>query len=439
MFDHVKEAIGHLKHSHKSELEANGGQDQGSVYTGPTLYTKNANAGQPMIQPPTNPDLEPKTELSETTQKAIDVFLYSKQDNGEIGGIGYWQTANGYSAIALRDAWSGSKHNATILRDMLSKVGSHHRDYINEFNDDTLWWAQCLLDFYQTNPDNHSPDIACRIWEHVHKSMLRKGQASVRGLDMEGAVMWTTRPGEDQTNAITTGLFSELSARLAILNKSPHQREELLDAAEKSFDWIIRCRYRGIPECIVLDTIKLKSQECVDWTFTYTTGQAIAAASALYIALSQAPRGEHDSQAGMHNPGEHEKSASTYLSLACDMARQAMARPGWVETDGTLTEHGAYGIGNHEEWKNDDSVGFKSILLRSLAKLYIALRNADTQHDLQQSIGNFIKRQYDSLQQRDTNGNGQYGPWWAGPMGMPTSHSQMAALDVMAAIHLVQN
>lgn len=439
MFDHVKEAIGHLKHSHKGGQEVlAGGQEQASGYTGPTLYTKNANAGQPMVQPPTNPDLEPHTALSETTQKAIDVFLYSKQDNGEIGGIGYWQTANGYTAIALRDSWSGSNHNATVLRDVLTRINRHHRDYINEFNDDTLWWAQCLLDFYQSNPDNHSPDTAFRIWAHVHKSMLGRGQATVRGLDMEGAVMWTTRPGEDQTNAITTGLFCELSARLATLNKFPDQHEDLLDAAEKSFDWIMRCRYRGVPECIVLDTIKLKSQECVDWTFSYTTGQAIAAASALYTALSQTPR-SGNRKPGIHvNPAEHEKPAPTYLALACDMARQAMARPGWVEADGTLTEHGAYGRGNHEEWKNDDAVGFKSILLRSLAKLYIALKNADTQHDLQQSICNFIKRQYDSLQQRNTNGNGQYGPWWAGPMAMPTSHSQLAALDVMAAIHLVQ-
>ena len=34
----------------------------------------------------------------DVAQQAIDVFLLSSQSNGEIGGIGHWQTANGYTA-----------------------------------------------------------------------------------------------------------------------------------------------------------------------------------------------------------------------------------------------------------------------------------------------------------------------------------------------------
>ena len=116
-----------------------------------------------------------------------------------------------------------------------------------------------------------------------------------------------------------------------------------------------------------------------------------------------------------------------------------MCRLGWVEADGTLTESGTYGRDNHKAWQNDDSIGFKSILLRSLAKLYKLLKEHDLNHDLQGALRRFIEKQFASLQQRDTNGNGQYGPWWNGPMDMPTSHSQLAALDVMAAIQLVRH
>ncbi|KAG9719542.1 glycoside hydrolase family 76 protein, partial [Aureobasidium melanogenum] len=360
------------------------------------------------------------------TQGAIDVFMASKQPNGEIGGIGYWQTANGYTCIALRDAWSGSNRNATLLRDRLSTVESHHRHFINEFNDDTLWWGNCLLDAYLTNPDSYYLENARKIWQHVNRSMLSPGQARVRDMDMAGAVMWTTRPNEEQVNAITTGLFSELSARLALLEKPGRETAKMLEAAEKSFAWIERCRYRS-HECIVLDTIKLRSQECVDWTFTYCTGQAIAAATAIFAAFSFG-----------HQGSRSHKSPHEYLALACNMARKAICRDGWVEQDGTLTEHGAYGKGNHEPWKNDDAVGFKSVLLRSLAKLLKVLRDTNQEPDLQRRLTEFIKKQFDSLQQRNTNGNNQYGPWWNGPMEIPTSHSQMAALDVMAAIHLVQ-
>ncbi|THY93253.1 hypothetical protein D6C95_05920 [Aureobasidium pullulans] len=274
--------------------------------------------------------------------------------------------------------------------------------------------------------DPYYVDNAVKIWQHVRRSMLSPGQAKVRDMDMAGAVMWTTRPNEDQVNAITTGLFSELSARLALLQKPGRETAEMLDAAEKSFAWIERCRYRS-NECIVLDTIKLKSQECVDWTFTYCTGQAIAAATAIFATLSF---GQQGSQCN--------KSPHEYLSLACDMARKAICRNGWVEKD-VLTEHGAYGKGNHEPWKNDDAVGFKSVLLRSLAKLLKVLRDTNQEPDLQHQLTEFIKKQFDSSQKKNTNGNNQYGPWWAGPMEMPTSHSQMAALDIMAAIHLVQD
>lgn len=126
-----------------------------------------------------------------------------------------------------------------------------------------------------------------------------------------------------------------------------------------------------------------------------------------------------------------------YLKDACQMARHAMRRSSWVDEDGTLTERGAYGKDNHEAWKNDDAVGFKAILLRSLAKLYMVLRDYDLDHELQNLLRAFVQKQFDSLQQKNTNHKGQYGPWWNGPMDTPTSHSQLAALDVMASIHLV--
>ncbi|THY48348.1 hypothetical protein D6C97_07679 [Aureobasidium pullulans] len=417
---HIKDAFGHLKN--KNNQQPLHQSHQGGSYPGS------------QVQQPTRPlnpnlpnDHHEQSPLSGTTQGAIDVFMASKQPNGEIGGIGYWQTANGYTCIALRDAWSGSNRNATLLRDRLSTVEHHHKHFINEFNDDTLWWGNCLLDAYMTNPDPYYVDNAVKIWQHVRRSMLSPGQAKVRDMDMAGAVMWTTRPNEDQVNAISTGLFSELSARLALLQKPGRETAEMLDAAEKSFAWIERCRYRS-NECIVLDTIKLKSQECVDWTFTYCTGQAIAAATAIFATLSF---GQQGSQCN--------KSPHEYLSLACNMARKAICRNGWVEKDGILTEQGAYGKGNHEPWKNDDAVGFKSVLLRSLAKLLKVLRDTNQEPDLQHQLTEFIKKQFDSSQKNNTNGNNQYGPWWAGPMEMPTSHSQMAALDIMAAVHLVQN
>ena len=120
------------------------------------------------------------------------------------------------------------------------------------------------------------------------------------------------------------------------------------------------------------------------------------------------------------------------------MASHAMVRSDWIDANGTLTEAGAYGPDKHQASEDDDAVGFKAILLRNLAKLYKFLVKYNSRQDLQAQLISFIMHQYHSLQDNDTNGKGQYGPWWGGPMDLPTTWSQMAALDVMAAVHAVQ-
>ncbi|KAF1345867.1 glycoside hydrolase [Delphinella strobiligena] len=423
MLDHLKETLHTLKHKNDYQLQA------------PVSGTGSQSLALHASKHPDS-NKQPNPQLLAITQKCIDVYLASSQPNGEIGGIGYWQTANGYTAIALHEHYSGSTANTQLLVRRLETVASHHADLINEFNDDTLWWGNCVLDVYQIDRRAELVGAAAKLQRHVSKSVVPRGAYRVGDMDMEGAVMWTTRGGEEQVNSITTALYAEVCGRLAGLAQESPQRREWLMEAENSLTWVLRCRYRE-HEALVLDTIKLKSKECVDWSFTYTTGQAISACVALFDALSM-PHTQTKQRDG--NEYRSSKSPQQYLELACDMAKKSMCRSGWVEQNGVLTEHGAYGKGNHEAWKNDDAVGFKSVLVRGLAKLYrvLAMDNRKENTELKEEIGSFIETQFAALQQRNTNGNGQYGPWWNGPMEMPTSHSQMAVLDVMAAIHLVR-
>ena len=342
------------------------------------------------------------------------MFLLSKQDNGEISGIGYWQTANGYTAMALHDVWSNTNRNRRVLEDQIVRLSHFHPNLINEFNDDTLWWGVCCMSMYELTSSPHFLDIAIAIWNHVSRSMVQPGRHNVNNMDMGGGVFWTTKPDEDALNAITTGLFSELSALLATFPQGHHPRlpshNALLSSARGSLDWITRCRYRS-HDAIVTDTIKLRTSECVDWTFTYNTGQLLAACAATYTATR-----------------DHQ-----YISLATSLARASMTRDGWVD-NGVLTEAGAYGPERHKAHENNDAVGFKSVLIRALAKFYIVLRRFDLDSELAGQIADFVRGNYRAVMERDTNGRNQYGPWWGGPMDLPTSHSQMAVLDVFAAV-----
>ncbi|KAK4997119.1 hypothetical protein LTR66_003407 [Elasticomyces elasticus] len=415
----------------------------------------------------------PPPDVSDKTQRAIDVFLASKKPDGQVGGIGHWQAANGYTAIALHDLWSHSDRNRQVIIGALHEVESYHRgaheNLINEFNDDTLWWGLCCIAAYRAYGGEDGRwclQQARNIWRHVAKSQVGKGWYAVNGMDMEGGVFWSKRPEEDNLNAITTGLFAELGAELASIdgvyqyeNGNLQQQQNVAEESHKhsgflgklghglksrlneqhasrteppltylssshlALTWILRCRYRE-DEAIVTDTIKLKNAEFVDWTFTYNTGAAIGAC----VALSQAT-------------GDRQ-----YRDHACHMAEQSIVRPGWVTQgpEGGVLVEGCYHkerYGN-EPWKNDDAVGFKSVLLRNIVKLLLHLQETNgirrAQDCLQERVRVFVHSNWKSLQENNTNGNGQYGPWWDGPMALPTSHSQLAVLDVMAGIHCVR-
>lgn len=354
-----------------------------------------------------NPYLPPSN-LGNITQRCIDVYLMSKQPNGEMGGTGWWQSANGYTAIALHDIYSNSKQNYGVLASALRECEKRKPGFFNEFNNDTLWRGLCCLHVYTIGGDGWFLEKAKQVWQHVKHvgGVCGRGQAKFRDMDMEGACYWKTTKDCEQINSISTGLFAELSVRLAMVEKSGsskhHFLESLFHRKDASFDeyvetarcslgWILRCRYRA-QEALVLDNIMLKRQEARDWTVTYTIGVAIGVCALLYEVTQ-----------------EHE-----YLELACTMTTKAMRRRNWVEENGVLTEHGAYGKGNHEPWKNSDAVGFKAVLVRHLATLYGVIRRTSSVE--QRARGNadliksFVNVNLQSQLERNTNGNGQYGP-----------------------------
>ena len=223
-------------------------------------------------------------------------------------------------------------------------------------------------------------------------------------MDMEGGVFWKSAPpDEDHVNAISTGLFAELSVRLALsqlsttcpASSSRPSADEYIDAARRSLGWILRCRY--MPQsALVLDHIELDSQKAVDWRFTYNTGVTLSVCALLYEAT-----------------GEEE-----YMLLACHMALRSMKRKLWVEGDGVLTESRAYGRGRNDPSRNDDAVGFKAVLVRGLGVLFDVIRRTGCTMPravkARAAVRAFINVNFRSQQVRNTDGEGIYGPWWNG-------------------------
>ncbi|PNS19237.1 hypothetical protein CAC42_2414 [Sphaceloma murrayae] len=424
----------------------------------------------PVPSPPDDPwPRRPDNTLPSLTQHAISVlFLSLDRSTGSVHGLGYWQVANAYTAIALHDTYSGDVpgRNLGVVRGQVDAVVRRTGDCVNEFCDDSLWWGHLLLLLLVRSGEwrRGYERVCARIYRHVAAWVMPEGTRDGGGRDVGGAVLWKATGGCREVNSITTALWAEYCAGLALLGL---QRSEgtvggeqepegfgvpdarvLIDQAMDSLDCIFRCLYDE-EEAVVYDTIRLDAGERVDWTFTYTTGQTISACVALHRAVrTMRSRSGHDSTA---KDRERMAKSDTLLRVAIRMARKAMARPQWVEgsmsrAPGVLSEYGAYGPENHKAWQNDDAVGFKSVLVRSLGKMLgysrdlcqdASGRTGQELSGLCEAIERFIKDTYNSLEANCTNGTGQYGPWWAGPMDMSTCHSQMAVLDVMAVMRLM--
>lgn len=254
---------------------------------------------------------------------------------------------------------------------------------------------------------------------------------------MGGAVLWTSKPDEDGANTITTSLFAEFCARLALETpatpEDPQRRAtgRYLDAAERAINWLLTEVYKR-DEHIILDGINMRKSDRNGWTFTYTTGQTVAALCLFSRALRQIPSYGKSGQAG------------EYMQTACEISRASVHRPLWTQGDGILIEHKK---GEWKAWEGGDGWVFQSVLVRAFAKLFRTLKEEgwsqqDAQFkDTENQVKQFVETQYKALRERNCSENGghQYGAWWEGPFEAPTSHSQLSVLDVMAAIHAVHD
>ncbi|KAF4551243.1 Hypothetical protein D9617_14g077000 [Elsinoe fawcettii] len=409
----------------------------------------------------------PDDSLPSITQEAISVLLLSSSDsNGEINGLGYWQTANAYTAIALHDIWSHQGTNIPFLQTQLSKILNNHKHCINEFNDDTLWYTQLLLHLYTATSDPRYLSVCLSIHAHVTHYILPPSSHDARGRAVSGAVLWKSGPCRE-VNSITTALWAEFCAHLAVLCPLDLKHDtlpslpssaSLLAQAQQSITFIFSTLYRRADQ-VVLDTLRLDTGEVVDWTFTYTTAQTIAACVALHSAVAalpdvflEAPSPDHDSE----GKETQQRRADALLILALRMLSAALRRPGWVQQpgeneEGVLTEYSAYGPANHPDARNDDAVGFKSVLVRTVGKVYSYLctlllettevhgMSLQEMASLREELKVFVRRTYQSISRNNVNDIGQYGPWWAGPSAPSTGHSQMAVLDVMACMKLMNH
>ncbi|KAJ1307720.1 hypothetical protein OPQ81_001809 [Rhizoctonia solani] len=327
-----------------------------------------------------------------------NIKQYLDKESYEFTGLGYWVSANTYSAIALKDKITGTQTNRELVKAALKSNFEHHPHFYKyDFNDDALWWGTASIYAYQAYNDTIFLNYAIDNWKEASKYQITPAQAQAGKHPLKkdpikatcdghnttaGGVFWKTGAEDKGMNTITTSLYLALSTYLWDITKDANTYSS---PAILAAEWITNNRYDWTKR-LALDG--LSPVDCStspdSWMFTYNSGKYLEGLSTL---------------ARLTNSSKwHDQVIET-----------ANAAGGDLNT-------------------NDDGRGFKAIFIRALHKLFHDTNN----HDLQVLVHSYVDVQYNALLDLASNGT-SYGVVWHGPYNGPTPWGQNAALDVLVA------
>ncbi|KAF8604641.1 endo-1,6-alpha-mannosidase [Ceratobasidium sp. AG-I] len=355
------------------------------------------------------------TERQNIAQAAIDnIKQYVDTSNYELNGLGYWGSANSWSAMALKDKITGTQANRGIVSDALgNNIYWHPHYYKYEYNDDAMWWGTANIYAYRAYKDSILLGYAVDNWNEVSKYVVTAAQASAGkhplktsaikgtcgGTTMAGGVFWTNKAADTGMNAITTGLYMTLSAYLAEATGD----SKYTAAAILSANWIKNHRYQTSTH-LVLDSLNAVdcSTSADSFTFTYNSGKFVEGLAVLADVTK-------DQQ---------------WTTLMTETVAAAVKSTKWQGSDGIITE-GQDGDLN----TNNDGRIFKAVFIRGLHEVF---QRSVSNNDLRILIHSYVDVQYNALLDLTANG-ASYGVVWHGPYNGPTSWGQNAAVDILVA------
>ncbi|KIJ55510.1 hypothetical protein M422DRAFT_151671 [Sphaerobolus stellatus SS14] len=349
----------------------------------------------------------PRANRTAVAQAGIDQILPQLNSaTGEFNGVGFWQSGNIWSAMALKDLIAGTTTNQARVTSNLHLVASLHSGFY-----ETHWWATAAIYGFRAYKDSSLLDLAIATWNTATQYVITSNDASVNsiptknftipascnGSTMAGGVFWQTTNSDTNINAITTGLYMTVSAYLA------EATEDLkyLDAATLSQQFIVNHLYAN---SLALDTISGRASDNCALSaplFTYNSGKFVEGLSIISALTGNT-------------------STQNLMVATIAAATHSLA---WQGSDGIITE------GSDSPESNDDGKGFKAIYIRGL---YESFSRNPSNTDLRILIHSYIDVQYNALLDLASSPSSNiYSPAWHGPPQGFTTWGQLAALDVL--------
>ncbi|MDQ2849056.1 MAG: glycoside hydrolase family 76 protein [Actinomycetota bacterium] len=322
---------------------------------------------------------------------AVDALaqLYD-QISGVWPTTGWWNSANALTALTDYMISSGDRRYVWVLENTYSKKRNAERgNFVNDFTDDTGWWALAWIGAYDLTGDTRYLATARRDVDFMWSN-----HDDVCG----GGLWWTTDHG--YKNAISNELFVEAAAELA--TRTGAAGAGYLDRAVSVWNWF---EASGMINNDLLVSDGLDPSNChtsSGQTWTYNQGVLLGGLVAL-----------HDATGDDH-----------YLERARQLA-DASSKSEHLNVDGVLTEPcESYGC-------DVNGPSFKGIYVRNLGALNRALDD--------HPYSDYLIGQATIAYTHDRSDDNQYGMHWGGPLQSISGATQQSAVDLLLAAQPIKH
>ena len=307
------------------------------------------------------------------------LMQYFNPATGSWSGGPSWQDADAMTDLIDYMQLTGDSTYAYAISMMYQDNGG--ADFTDSYIDDTGWWGMAWLRAYQYTGNAAYLQTA----EYDANYMDQYWDTGTCG----GGVWWST--AESAKNAIANELFLELNASLhnAISGDTTY-----LSRAQQEWNWfsqsgMINSRH------LVNDGLNLSTcQNNGNPTYTYNQGVILTGLSQLSLATGN----------------------TSLLSTANSIAAAATA---------DLTSNGVLVDPCEPSTCATDGYSFKGIFVRDLAEFARTTKTT--------SYNQFLNTQASSIRANDTDGDGQSGLQWAGPLDDLNYPDQQSASDALNA------
>ncbi|HEV2634998.1 MAG TPA: glycoside hydrolase family 76 protein [Actinocrinis sp.] len=326
------------------------------------------------------PWLRSTTHAATPTAASITALMqYFNPSTGSWSGGPSWQDANAMTDLLDYITLSGDSTYAYAIPLIYADQGG--AQFTDAYIDDTGWWGLAWLRAYQYTGNSAYLQTA----EYDANFMNQYWDTGTCG----GGVWWST--AKTAKNAIANELFLELNASL---HNAISGDTTFLSRAQTEWTWFSKTGMIN-SQNLVNDGLNLSTcKNDNNPTYTYNQGVILAGLSQLNIA---APN-------------------SSLLTTANSIATAATAH---------LVSNGVLVDACEPNGCANDGYSFKGVFVRDLSEF---ARTTNTT-----AYNSFLNAQAASITAKDTNGDGQSGLQWAGPLNNVNYPDQQSASDAFNA------